>query len=41
MENKESKGKGEKTEADAINDQKVESIIQTKDFKSVFKLKCN
>ena len=41
MENIKSTGKGEKTGADAINDQKVESIIQTIDFKLVFKYKCN
>ena len=41
MENKESKGKGEKTGTDAFKDQKVELIIQTKDFKSIFKHKCN
>ena len=39
MENIESTGEGEKTGADAINDQKVESIILSKDFQSVFKHK--
>ena len=41
MENIKSKVKGKKPAADAIKDQKVESIIQTKDFQSVFKHKCN
>ena len=41
MENIKSKGKGEKVGADAFKDQKVESIMQAKDFQSVFKHKCN
>ena len=41
MENIKSKGKGEKVGADAIKDQKVESIMKGKDFQSVFKHKCN
>ena len=41
MENIKLKVKGEKTGADAINDQKVESIMQAKDIQSVFKHKCN
>ena len=36
MENIKLKVKGEKTGADAINDQKVESIMQAKDIQSVF-----
>ena len=33
--------KSEKHSADAIKGQKLESIMQTKDFQSVFKHKCN
>ena len=41
MENIMSRGKGKKTGADTIKDQKVESIMQAQDFQSVFKHKCN